>query len=512
MSINTRLWFSLTIGVLLAASAIAAEQASVAPEVQFTRGIRSEAYPEIGYEQALRPQFHFTSKRNWLNDPNGMVFDGTAYHLFFQHNPKGTTWGNMTWGHAVSSDMVHWSQKDHALRPYRVDGVSGTIYSGTAVVDHNNSLGKQVGDTPTLCAFYTFATDDRKRDKYYQAMAYSTDRGESWVCWNDGRPVVPNQGFDDSERDPKVFWHEASRRWVMVLWVERHPGRVRFFTSKNLVDWEVASDLMRDWAFECMDLVFLPVDGDPSNVKCVLYDASFDYEIGEFDGRSFRSEGEALKQGRGNFYAAQTFNQAPDGRVVQIGWMRGGPNSAEAYGLPFNQQMSFPCELSLRTTPAGVRLFVYPVQEIESLVEATHAKSQISLGDGVNALAGIENLDLLDLSIDFDPGTASQIVFDLPGVRLRYNTDTSTLQHLARDKSGATRWVTTLDRLAPREGSVRIRLLVDRLTVEAYAFDGESFASHYFNPADGPSPASIHATGGSAMVRELVVRKLGSAW
>ncbi len=132
-----------------------------------------------------------------------------------------------------------------------------------------------MGDTRTLCAFFTFAN----KPKFYQAMAYSTDGGDAWTYWNEGRAVVPNQGFDKGERDPKVFWHEASQRWVMVLWVQRNPGRVRFFTSKNLTDWEFASDLMRDWAFECMDLVFLAVDGDRQQMKCMIYDASFDYEI-----------------------------------------------------------------------------------------------------------------------------------------------------------------------------------------------------------------------------------------
>lgn len=478
----------------------------------YTRGITAEAYPSTGYEQPLRPQFHFSSKRNWLNDPNGMVFDGKNYHLFFQHNPKGPKWGNMTWGHATSPDMVQWNQEDHALLPYSIDGVAGTIFSGTAVMDHSNHLGKQVGDTPTMCAFYTFATDDIKRAKFYQAMAYSTDRGQSWTYWNDGRPVVANQGFDDSERDPKVFWHEGSQQWVMVLWVKRGPGRVRFFTSQNLTDWEVASDLMRDWAFECMDVVFLPVDGKEENTKCVVYDASFDYEIGEFDGRKFESDGVALKQGRGNFYAAQTFNQAPDGRAVQIGWMRGGPNTAEAYDLPFNQQMSFPCDLSLRTTPQGVRLFVWPIPEIESLATATHSVGEVTLSEGVNALAGLPDLELIDLEIDFEPGNATEVVLDLPGVSLRYDAKSKSLKHAGEDKEGLPREWTTLDKLEPRDGVVSLRLLVDRLSVEAYAFGGEWFSANYTNPKHGPKNVSIHAIGGEAQIRRLSVRELGSAW
>ena len=168
------------------------------------------------------------------------------------------------------------------------------------MVDHNNSLGKQVGDVKTLVAFFTHAT----RSLFYQAAAYSTDRGRTYTLVNHGQAVVPNQGFNKSERDPKVFWHRASEQWVMVLWVKRgakkenyeeNLGGVRFFTSDNLKDWEVASDLERKWVYECMDLVELPVDGDVNNKKWLLYDASFDYEIGEFDGNTFTSDKQAYK-------------------------------------------------------------------------------------------------------------------------------------------------------------------------------------------------------------------------
>lgn len=149
--------------------------ADPALDFAFSTTVKPESYDDIDYSEPLRPQFHFTSSKNWLNDPNGMVYDGEKYHLFFQHNPNSTKWGNMTWGHATSPDMMHWTQHKHALIPYRVDGHSGIIYSGTIIVDHNNSLGVQKGDVPTLCAFFTWAGTP----KFYQAMAYSTDRGET---------------------------------------------------------------------------------------------------------------------------------------------------------------------------------------------------------------------------------------------------------------------------------------------------------------------------------------------
>lgn len=477
-------------------------------EFAFTGDISASGYPQVGYDQPNRPQFHFMSKKNWINDPNGMVYDGEKYHLFFQHNPKGTGWGNMTWGHATSPDMVHWTQHDHALLPYRVDRRTGTIFSGTAVIDHNNSLGKQVGAKKTICAFFTFAA----KPAFYQAMAYSTDGGESFTYWNEGRAVVENQGLDSGERDPKVFWHEGSQQWVMALWVERKPGRVRWFTSTNLVDWEFASDLMRDWAYECMDVVFLPIDGDKNNMKCLIYDASFDYEIGTFDGKEFRAETETLKNVRGNFYAAQTFNQAPDGRVVQIGWMRGGPDSAKLFDVPHNQQLAFPCELSLKTTPDGIRLFVWPIKEIESLVSKKHSFTNVTLTEGVNALAGVSELDLIDLEVTFSPGDADRIVFDLPRVSVHYDTNEQVLGHTGMDNEANEHLDWTADKLAPRDGKVAIRLLVDRLTLEAFTFGGETFSAHYIHPNRGPEKLSIHSEGGTAQVHELTIHELKSAW
>ena len=488
------------------AAAKAAETGSI--EFRLTPGFSTSGYPDTGYDQPLRPQFHFTSRRNWLNDPNGMVFDGEKYHLFFQHNPKGTPWGNMTWGHAVGTDMVHWQQLDHALMPYEIEGRKGTIFSGTAVVDHNNSLGVQVGQRKTLVAFFTYANNE----PFYQAMAYSTDGGAKWTYHDEGRAVVPNQGLDKGERDPKVFWHEPSQQWVMVLWVQLKPGKVRFFNSKNLKDWTVASDLDRDWAFECMDVFFAPVDGDASKTKCVIYDASFDYEIGTFDGKTFTSETGPQKQGHGNFYAAQSFNSMPGQRTVQIGWMNGGPNSATQYGVPFNQQMAFPCDLTVHTTKDGLRLRVWPIKEIDSLVRETEVIENVKLAEGVNALASLPKLDLLDLAIDFEPGTATQVVFDLPGITVSYDVAKKAFIHRSVEKDGKPKDMTTLDKVQTRDGRISVRFLVDRLSLETYAFGGESFSAHYFNPAVAPAQQSIHAVGGEARIAKLTVRQLKSAW
>ena len=462
------------------------------------------SYLDVGYDQKHRPQFHFTSRKNWLNDPNGMVYYDGEYHLFFQHNPKANKWGNMTWGHAVSKDMLHWEQLPHAILPYG----GGTIFSGTAAVDENNTLGKQQGDTKTLIASYTLAM----RGPFYQAIAYSTDKGRTFELLNEGKAVVPNQGIERGERDPKIFWHEPTQKWVMILWVKKavtakdrqrkrlkdvpiSPGKVRFFTSDNLTDWKMASDFDRDWVFECMDFVHLPVDGDSDNKKWLLFDASFDYEIGEFDGTTFTTD---KKVGLGdygkNYYAAQTFNNSPDGRTVVIGWMR--HSHFDKVGMPFNQQMSFPTTMELRTTPEGVKLFRWPIKEIESLYTKKHEFSNRPIQELVAELGGIET-ELIDASIEFDPKETGNLEWNLRGLKVSY--DAAKQQFIYQGKRLPA---------APVDGKVKLRALVDRGSLELFANDGAAVATHYALP--DPQNRSITLSGkGNA---SLSINELKSIW
>ena len=487
------------------------------------------SYLDTGYDQKHRPQFHFTSRKNWLNDPNGMVYYDGEYHLLFQHNPMGNKWGNMTWGHAVSKDMLRWEQLPHAILPYG----GGTIFSGTGAVDHNNTLGKQKGDVKTLIASYTLAL----KGPFYQALAYSTDKGRTFELLNEGKAVVPNQGIERGERDPKVFWHEASKKWVMILWVKKAitdkdrrgrnkqrykdmpngPGKVRFFTSDNLTDWEVASDFDRDWVFECMDFVHLPVDpsssknyagtspsssknyagtsGDLNNKKWLLFDASFDYEIGEFDGTTFTTD---KKVGRGdfgpNYYAAQTFNNSPDGRTVVIGWMRG--SDFDKVGMPFNEQMSFPTTMELRTTQDGIKLFRWPIQEIESLYNRKHAFTNRPVAELADELNGIE-AELIDASIEFDPEETGTIEWNLRGLKVSYDADKQQFLYAGVPLAAPT-----------VNGKVKLRVLVDRGSIELFANDGAAVATHFALP--DPENRSIRLSGNGSV--SLVINELKSIW
>jgi sucrose-6-phosphate hydrolase SacC (GH32 family) len=296
----------------------------------------------------------------------------------------------------------------------------------------------------------------------------------------------------------------------MTLWVQSNPGRVRFFTSKNLTDWTFASDLMRDWAFECMDVIFYP--NKDGSEKAVIYDASFDYEVGTFDGKEFHTEAGPYVAGGGNFYAAQTFNNSPDGRAVQIGWMRGGPNTAEKYGLPYNQQMAFPCELTLRDVNGEPRLFAWPIKEIASLVEATHKQGHRPVDEQGVDLMGGEKLDLADIELAIDPGNVETVYFDLGKARLLYKSDRHELWMSGVNDNGDRVDTLMLRDLAPRDRVVKLRFLVDRLSVEAYAFDGEQFFAGYYLPLDEEGGAVVRASGQGATLHWANARQLRSAW
>ncbi len=286
------------------------------------------------YREKLRPQFHFTSRRGWNNDSNGLVFHKGLWHLYYQHNPYGVQWGNMHWGHAVSEDLVHWQELPIAIYPQRFDD---WVFSGSAVVDVNNTSGFGREGQPAIVAAYTSTGRG-------ECIVYSNDDGRTFTEF-EGNPVVRHSG-----RDPKVIWYGPGRHWVMALYDEADNKRtIAFYTSQDLKKWEFAS--LIDGFFECPEIFELPVEGEDGQRRWVLYAADGDYLIGSFDGRVFTPESGKHRFSHGNcFYASQTYNNVPpeDGRRVQIAWGR-----VEMPGMPFNQMMLFPVELTLRRAGRG---------------------------------------------------------------------------------------------------------------------------------------------------------------
>ncbi len=442
------------------------------------------------YKEKHRPQFHFSTKRGWNNDPNGMVYYAGEYHLFYQHNPYGWVWGNMTWGHAISKDLVHWEELGDALHPDEL----GTMYSGSGVVDWKNTTGFQTGDEPPLITIYTNAGDKNQWSKgkpYTQSIAYSNDRGRTWTKYA-GNPVQGHLNQDN--RDPKVIWWEETNEWVIVLYLR--DGRMAFFRSPDLKRWELQSILQS--FHECPELFQLPVDGNENNKKWVLYGGAGDYSIGNFDGSKFIPESESIRYNYGDaFYASQTFSDIPkeDGRRIQIGWAR-----VATPGMPFNQMMNFPVDLTLRSTKDGIRIFANPVREIEKLYKKKHSFHNEKLTSGNNLLSKIKG-DLFDITAEFAIGNASQIGFEIRGVPVVCDIKGNTIS--VKNVSAPCK---------PTDGVIKLRLLVDRTSIEIFINDGEYFMPMGSIPDDNNMSLKVFAEGGKAQIIKLDVNELSSAW
>jgi fructan beta-fructosidase len=431
------------------------------------------------YAERSRPQFHFTARHGWLNDPNGLVFYKGEYHLYFQYNPYGWGWGNMHWGHAVSQDLVHWKQLPIALAPARY---GDWRFSGSAVVDAANTSGFKTGKDDVLVLAQTSTGRG-------ECIAYSNDRGRTWTEYA-GNPVVKHQG-----RDPRLLWHAPTKQWVMALYHEEGKSQsIAFHTSPDLKTWTYRSRI--DGFYECPDLFELPVDGDASKTRWVLLAADGKYLLGAFDGSEFKPDGGKHTLWHGAFYASQTYSNVPDQRRIQIGWARG----TDFPGMPFNQQMNVPVTLELKTVAEGIRMVAAPVKELETLREKKHEWSALPLKPGENPLADVST-ELADVRVAFRPGSAERIVLDVRGVPLTFDA-----------RKGELSTIGAAVALKPVGGVVSLRVLVDRGSVEIFADDGAvAIAVAAVLPSERRSFA-LTSVGGAAEVEVLELWELRSAW
>jgi len=464
------------------------------------------------HEEPWRPQFHFTQKIGWSNDPNGMVYHNGTWHLFFQHNPLLHTWGNMTWGHATSKDLVHWEQRPDALH-HKVSA-KGACFSGGATVDKHNTAG--FGEN-ALVAFFT----DTEAG---ESMAYSTDGGETLIPYEDNPVIWHEEHRDPNEnskpghegRDPKVSWYtygendtplndkakELGGHWVMCVYVY-HPDEVlkddkehrkghygAIYTSTDLKRWELQSKL--EGYFECMELFELPVAGEQSNRKWVMFAANAEYAVGSFDGRTFIPEHEGKHRIHyGPFYASQTFDNAPEGRRIQVGWLR-----IDTPQPPYDQHFSIPYDLALVDTPDGARMRANPIREIEQLRIKTNCAETQELGANKEVRLPVTG-DLLDVTAEVEVGDASEIRLELPGRSVVYDADKQTLNDAP---------------LQPVDGVIAIRVLADRLLTETVGNDGEVCISSKGNPAAREGDVTVSAKGGTAALIALEAHQLNSIW
>lgn len=435
------------------------------------------------YKEPLRPGFHFTSKRGWLNDPNGLVYLDGEYHLFYQQNPYGWDWGNMHWGHAVSLDLIHWSELPIALMP---KVYNDWCFSGSAVVDKDNTSGFGDGKTPAIVAAFTSTGRG-------ECIVYSNDRGRTWSEF-EGNPVLKHAG-----RDPRLLWFAPAKRWIMAVYDETDGRRdIVFHSSADLRNWTRES--LISGFYECPDFFELPVEGDPGQFRWVLSAADGQYLLGAFDGHVFTPENPKKERlWFGNTYAAQTFSNAPNGRRIQIGW----GNGITFPGMPFNQQMTMPCELTLRKTPAGLRLFTNPVKELQTL----EAKIVRTEGEGSTHPADPAPITLVSdyfrikAEADIAPGGA--LTLKARGVPIVYDGKAKTL--------------TVGKVVAPftPEGTLlKLDVLVDRGSIEVFGNDGTIAisAAALMEEGEASHAVSFTVSGEGSKKRAFTITELKSAW
>ena len=433
------------------------------------------------YHEAMRPQFHFTARQwtmdrlnpgmreeGWVNDLNGLIYYDGEYHLFAQRWAK-------CWLHAVSRDLVHWTE----LAPAFWEETLGSgVQSGTCVVDYQNTSGLSPDPSnPAMVAFWS------RFDNRTQCLSYSLDHGRTWKRYEKNPiMVVP-------ERDPKVFWYAPGSHWVMMLYGDK---QYHIFTSKNLLEWKDEHHPIGD-SYECPDFFELPVDGNKGNQKWVLIQGNGNYSTGTFNGTEFKEETKRFACDVGpNFYATQSWHNTDtgDGRRVQTAWMRG----ADFVDMPFSQMISFPCELTLHTTPDGLRVFRKPIKEITSLHHGQDQWANRTLSkDQTLRLAPAGQLFHLEAEVSIAEG--AKLVFNLRGIPVVLTSKTVASGH---DPAGV-------------QGQVqRVEMLVDRTSIETYVNDGEVSSTRYVLPKG--NGLSVKAEGGAATIHSLKLYPLNSAW
>ena len=496
-------------------------------------------------EDGYRPILHFTPQAGWMNDPNGLVYFEGEYHLFYQH-----LWPRH-WGHAVSTDLLHWTHLPIALYPDAL----GDIWSGSAVVDSHDTSGFFGGDAG-LVAIFTH----HHETGHSQSLAYSNDRGRTWTKYA-ANPILVGPIKDS--RDPKVFWYGPGNHWVMLLTMG---DRLGFFTSPDLKDWTFASAFGENVGisvWECPDMYSLPIAGEPGQRKWVLHGSWLDsaifsqgkgdsgtrYVLGDFDGKTFTADpgyeqGRPLSYGRDD-YAPVTWANVSADRGILLGWMGNWLYADKTPTHPWRGAMTLPRTLTLQRSPEGLRLLQAPVSELQTLrsepatwtnqqiaPDAAFVFSHIQISDSQNAgnqISGDRNA--CEIIAELAVGTAAEI-----GLRLRkqgapqtavecdirYDVASETLS-MDRRASGATdfhpRFAGSSEApLSVKDGAIRLHIILDRCSVEVFGGEGEVYsASLIFPVLDAVSASSegweieAYCTGGDAIVTRLVFYSLAEA-
>ena len=484
------------------------------------------------FTEAHRPQFHFTPAKMWMNDPNGMVYYKGEYHLFYQHDPKSNVNGPMHWGHAVSNDLVHWEHLPVALYPDSL----GVIFSGGAVVDEKNTSGFGTAENPPLVAIFTNHSDpmkDQGRNDYEtQGLAYSLDNGRTWKKY-ENNPVINNPGFRDF-RDPKFFWHEDSKKWILALVAGDH---AILYGSKDLKSWTKLSEFGKEYGshggvWECPDLFPLTVEGEKTTKWIMIINinpggpnggSATQYFVGDFDGEKFvcdtdKSITSWIDYGPDN-YAGVTWSNSPDDRKIFFGWM-----SNWAYGtkVPTNSWRganTIARELKLTRVNGSLHVRSIIWDGLQILSKGQKQLASLSIKDSLDVSAQIGfpvttsivegEIEAKDFQFVFSNSKSQQVKIGFDSKAKQFFID--------RKESGKTDFSPhfTEDITAPRiakTGSIKFTMVLDVSSVEVFFDDGLTVMTAIFFPEEDLSQLKIYSSAGVIKVDSLTVSQLTSIW
>ena len=457
--------------------------------------------PEI-YGGKYRPNYHFTADAGWINDPNGLVYVNAKpseatkgvgrgiYHLYFQHND-----GAKVWGHAISKDLLHWEQLDDAIT--MKDGHQ--VYSGSCVIDHKNTSGFQKGRKPPVVAIFTSWGEG-------QCLAYSNDDGMTFKRY-EGNPVLnlPGDGlksYPKSARDPHVMWDKERSRWVMILYANpqqinnKTSGGFSIFTSPDLKTWTFRSHLRGFYV--CPDVFQLPIANQKGRKSWVAMDWE-KYTTGDFDGTAFTPAAEIRELDHGaNRSANQSWKHLPDGRVIQICWLW---RKWGKWPGPWQQQMTFPVELTLRQIGDELVLCKNPISEISKLYRNKQEIKKFKLNEG-------ETKEIKDLSSSIDIEASFELE---PDAEIAFFVQEREIR-VTRNDIWCSERKNHRGPLPDPQEKQNIRILVDRCSIEIFGNDGSLTMCYSFVPKNFPSKISVKALKGKASFSSLTVHDVRSIW
>lgn len=472
-------------------------------------------------KEMFRPVYHHTPVYGWMNDPNGMFYKDGVYHLYFQYNPYGSVWGNMHWGHSTSTDLMHWNFEGCAIVP----DAWGAIFSGSCVVDHENTAGF---GKEAVVAFYTSAKSTPWGDIQMQSMAYSLDNGKTFTKY-EGNPILTSSEKDF--RDPKVFWYAPGKHWVMILAVGQH---MEIYSSINLKEWKKESEFgamqgAHGGVWECPDLVEIPVEGTREKKWVLICNlnpggpfggSAAQYFVGSFDGKKFVNESPTqtkwMDWGKDN-YATVTWNNAPDGRCIALGWMS---NWQYANNVPTRQYRSANTlardltlyregqELYLKSTPSSevkkargkkVSIPSFKVSEKHEMVNLFEEKQGAYEVEIVIQNAGASKIAFCLLN---DKGEKVSMYYDLNRKQFVMDRSESGKVDFSKDFPAVTVAPANVDK------ELTLRLFVDRSSIEAFGEDGKFVMTNLVFPSQPYVKMCFEADKNGYAVKSLNVYKL----